>query len=444
MKTRIPILFFACLLSKAWAGSGDLANNLDSKIRIKVMAYPQSPGDSDIPDDLIEDSTLTTEFMYRWATWMEIGHDIRFDTTGWIEYGMPNSYRWKGGAEFFQDEEIKSRPLVPNELYATIPIGGADVVLGRTIQRNTMSILYPLADRYVARDFNDPMDPKILGIWQMRANLYAGNWQFSAAALPVFQPPKVPGIESRWWIRRIEPITGQPVPPGATGSLERNIPSVGTENTGILATVKTRQRQWDAFSTVYYGYTPYPVTRVETPSPGEYLVTLDYLSGFEWSGGVSTTMDAWELHSEALYHHSSSGADDDFINALAGFIWRPYLIAELLQCNQIHLIVEYAGEYVISRQAASSGYVSSSKPFRTGRNTLFSQCLFEISDRNTASISYIQDFHAPNAHVQLRGGHRFGNGVYLSLIADLFSGENLYFGSWKANDRIYLNYEYNF
>ncbi len=422
----------------------DATKNFDSKIRLKLAIYPQSPGESDVPDIIVEDATRTIEVLYNWRTWFETGGNIRIDTSGWIEYGIPNGYRWEGGIALFQDDAIKSRPVVINELYATAPLGNTDLVLGRAIQRNTVSVLYPLADRYIARDLNDPTDPKILGIWQARADYYRNDWTYSFAALPIFQPSKTPGIESRWWIQRVEPIIGEPIPPVTTGRVDRIVPDVSVENMGLLATIRTRQQGWDFFTTAYSGYSPYAVTRTDTPTPDEFVVTVEYLPGFDWSVGVSTVFDALELHSEALYHHTYSGDDDDYINALIGLIWRSEKLAEWLHCNQVHLTTEYAREVILAEQKVSSGYASSSEPFRLGRNTLFTELLLEVTAKDLVSAAYSHNFAEGNAFAQLRGSHRFSNGFRLELVGEVFAGSGLYYGTWSNNNRVYLNFEYNF
>lgn len=331
-----------------------------------------------------------------------------------------------------------------NELYATAPLGNMDLVLGRAIQRNTLSVLYPLADRYIARDFNDPTDPKTLGVWQARVDYYRNDWTYSIAALPIFQPSKIPGIESRWWIQRVEPILGEPIPPGATGQIERNLPGMSIENTGVLATIRTRQTGWDFFTSAYHGYAPYVVMRTDSPTPTDFIVTVEYLPGFDYSAGLSTVVGAIELHTEALYHHTSSGNDDDYINGLIGCIWQSEKLANWLHFNHVCLTTEYAMEQVLSEQKASSGYASSSEPFRAGRNTLLTQLLLEITAKDQISAAYTHNFADGNAFVQLRGGHRFTTGIRLELVGEIFEGNGLYFGTWNNNDRIYLNFEYSF
>jgi hypothetical protein len=437
-------LLIGVLASNGVAAARNLTGNLDSRIRWKTAVYPAEPGASDIPDADPEDAHATTELLYTWNAWFQLDGGIRLDTTGWIEAGLPYSYRWAGGIELFQDTENLSRPVVLNELYATLPAGPFDFLVGRTIQRNTVGMLYPLADRYVARDFSDPTDPKIFGTWQARADFYMGDWNASAAVLPVFQPGKIPGMNSRWWIRRAEPITGQPIPPGSTGTIERDIPGTSTENTGLLANIATRQQHLDFYSTVYHGYSPYAVFRLDTPAVNQYLLTMEYVPGFEWSAGASATIDAIELHTEALYHRSYSGKDDDYINALGGILWRLDTPAEWLNCDQIRLILEYAREFVLSEQDASNGYASSSEPFRFGQNTFLSELFVEITSRDSVSAAFNFDFKKRNSFTQFKGGHRFGNGMKLELVLELFAGSGLYYGTWQNNDRLYLNYDFRF
>ncbi len=49
-----------------------------------------------------------------------------------------------------------------------------------------------------------------------------------------------------------------------------------------------------------------------------------------------------------------------------------------------------------------------------------------------------------NAFVQLRAGHRFGNGMHLEAVLEIFDGQDLYFGTWSKNDRIYTAISYHF
>lgn len=444
LRHTVSVLAVLLLPACGTAGVKDLGENLESKFQAKMTLYPRKPAGSFVPSAAIEDSFLTPEFLYSWQTWLETENQLRINAGGWLEYGVPSSYRWTSGFELFQDDEMKSRSVVLNEIYAVQPFGNLDLLAGRSIQRNTLALLYPLTDRYAARDFNDPVNPKIFGQWQVRADYYLNDWQFGAAVLPVYQPQKVPGYESRWWIRDIEPLLGEPLPPDAGGQVHRSAPVTSWENTGILLTLRTRRPQWDAFTTLYHGYTRYTAARLEKPAADNYQVTLEYLPGLEWSGGLSTVFGSVELHSEALYHRSYSGRDDEYINGLIGFTWRPNRLAEWLRCSQACLIVEYAREHVLEEQDPELGYVSSSKPFRFGKNTLFSEFTVEMTARDTAALTYFYNFDSRGSFTRLWGGRRFRNAVHLKLVLELFAGDGLYFGTWERNDRIYLNYEYHF
>lgn len=425
----------------------DIGKNLTSTVHVKLSAYPQDPAETIAPDEGQETASANLVFQYAWDSWFKTGGDIRIDTTGWLEAGMPNSYRWNTGLELFQDDNPKSQVFVINELYATRPIGFVDLVLGRQIQHNTVSVLYPLADRYTPYDYStDPIAPKAFGIWQARLDAYLGDWQASIAALPIFQPSKTPGYASRWWIVDIEPITGEPVPPGADGQLKKDIPSVSLESAGALATLKTRQQQWDFFTTVYHGYALYPIIRTDSPTPTDYIITSEYAQGFDWSAGLSTTLiSLLEIHTEALYHHTYSGKDDDYINALLGCIWRTERFSEWLNCNQTHFIIEYAREKVLQEQDPTLGYASSSQPFRFGQNTLLAECLFDFNNKTSAAIGGSHCFERKNSFMQLRGSHRFSNGIRTQLILDTFFGKDgLYYGDWGKNNRLSLVLEYSF
>jgi hypothetical protein len=438
------LLYFICCTAFSMAEFKDIPNNFDSSLRFKLAAYAQKPGASVVPDIIIQDASRTIEVKYDWNTWFETGGNTHINLAGWLEYGMPDDHRWAGTIELFQDTDHRSRPIMLNEVYATIPAGNMDLVIGRAIQRNTVSILYPLADRYIARDFNDPTDSKILGVWQARADYYCNDWQCSLALLPIFQPPKLPDFKSRWWLREIEPVIGTSIPAGATGRVEQVVGDVSLENTGVLATLRTQQQGWDFFTSAYHGPSSYGVFRTASPSPTDFLVTVEYIKGFDVSAGLSTVLDTVEVHAETLYHDAYSGKDDDYINGLVGCIWRPALLAEWMHCNQVHLTAEYAAEHIFQEQATGIGLAGSSEPFRIGRNTLFTECLAEITAKDMASVAYIHDFEEKNAFFQLRGGHRFSNGLRMELVGEIFAGSDLYFGTWNNNDRIYLNVEYHY
>lgn len=451
MKTDTPaccILLTAFLLltgTNVLAELKDIVENLDSKVQVKLSAYPQKPADTLAPNWGRETATMELAFRYEWATWFETGGGFSIDTTGWVERGMPNSYRWQGGVELFQDENPESRIAVINELYTTRPLGVVDLVVGRQILNNSVSVLYPLADRYTPYDYNDPVDTKAFGIWQARMDAYLGDWQASIALLPVFQPSKTPGYQSRWWITEIEPITGESIPAGAQGRIDRNIPGVSLENAGAFATLKTRQHQWDFFTSVYHGHALYPVIGTDAPAPTNYVVSIDYVPGFDWSAGLSTTMiDPLEIHAEALYHRTYSGRDDDYVNALLGCTWRTEWLSRWLRCNQSHLVIEYAREKIIREQDPAHGYASSSKPFRFGRNSLLAECLIDVNEKNSAAVAYSHSFERENAFLQLRGAHRFLNGIRAQLILDTFFGNGLYYGDWVRNNRLSFVLEYSF
>ncbi len=47
-------------------------------------------------------------------------------------------------------------------------------------------------------DFNDPLDPRRLGVWQAALDVPDGDTTWTVALMPFFTPPKTPSPESRW------------------------------------------------------------------------------------------------------------------------------------------------------------------------------------------------------------------------------------------------------
>jgi|GEM_PF-3207149 len=419
-----------------------LLSNAAGRIQVRANAYTESPSRGDLRNGATEDSSLTLESTLHWNTWYRFDDGIRFDIAGWFEYGSPHGQRWTGGFKPWQDDASASRPAVLNEFYVSLPVGDFDLSAGKTFLRNSMAGLYSPADRYTPADYNNPTESKDMGIWQLRSDYHTDHWTATLAILPVFQPSKFPTEDSRWFLDGAESIIGVPLPPFVSLGFDRDVPD---EDVNLFASLRTRQRGWDAFVSAYYGYAREPVFAI-APGPvlGSAEITMSYIKGLDLSAGLSTTRGSFEWHTEALYYDPENDSDDTYIKGVWGFTYRPESLPDWLGCNQIVFTLDYAYEWIIEEQN-DPRYFLGSQPFRFGLNTLLAEAYFEIDARNELTLTLIQDFEdRADSVVRAKYAHRFDNGLSVGLIGEIFSGEGLYFGDWSANDRITLFAEFDF
>ena len=437
MKQRVRFsmtrrLLAAVVLLCFSARSAEVIDHFNSSLQLQLDLYPRDPGDAIVTDATMQDDPLNASFLFSWDTWADFGSSSRLNAAGWIEAGVPYSHRWTGGVDLWRNDAYLCRPVVFSELYTTGSSGPFDFSAGRMIRRNTVSVLFPLADRYVVRDYTDPFEVRMLGSWQARVDCFLGHWETSLAVFPFFQPSTLPGLESRW----AESTLGVSFP----GTVGRGLPDATLDNAGVSFSVKGHPGGFDLFSTLYHGLSPYGVSRLRQPEGRQDCIAFEYVPAFEYSAGVSTEIHGFEFHGEGMYHRTSSGRDDDYVHGLIGFLRPCDTLADWLSLNQVQLAVEYAREHVLNEQDSLLGYISSSMPYRFGRDTLFSRLLVDFSESNSAECGVIYNFSEESHQMRIGAGHRFSNGNRVSLTYNQIGGREL----WAHNDRITLMYEISF
>jgi hypothetical protein len=214
--------------------------------------------------------------------------DHLFVISGWLEYGSQrDTYSQKeytlGINRVSPENQRKRRIFELNELYWIFSWGGLDLTLGKKEIRMGLAPLYSPTDRISPVDLNDPLDIKRYGYWQIALDYYRNSTMFSLSILPFFQPPKIPGLNSRWVIGLLRPGLLFPqdfqnlIPLSESNvGFDEDIPE-GMDAVQLLARMKTTTRGWDFFFHIFNGISMYPVLRAGDPGREESDLVREYI-----------------------------------------------------------------------------------------------------------------------------------------------------------------------
>ncbi|KPJ82039.1 MAG: hypothetical protein AMS17_19175 [Spirochaetes bacterium DG_61] len=384
-----------------------LCHNLGGIFRIRGQHFWQGPDRSQNPN--VETESDFAEGLLELSTWTGTKR-WRLSMSGWLEAGT-HEHTWAGHSEWFQDRDRRRRYLELNEIYLRWYQEEYDLTIGKKVFKNGITPLYSPADRYSPKDYNDPLDTKELGIWQVQADYYYKNIVMTGAILPVYQASKNPHEDSRW--------IGSSADfkfPGLPFRVEEDIPRVAFSNISYFGRVKATAWGWDLFASAYHGL----MLKVENedaivddlidPAMFQAMgVTKDVVKVGNIAMGFTTTYNKWEFHGEGLYNYSYRSKDDNYLNYVGGVTYNIDDMAKKIFMEQIEITVDYAGEWLMKKQSAR-GYISSSENSRFGRNDL-------IGRMNVKLIVGVEEFNGPN---------------------------DSYFGRWDKNDRVIGALKYSF
>jgi len=412
-----------------------IGTNLEGSLRLRGHAFFQDPTDR----EGVDDKNPVGEALLRFNTWT--GNDsLKLDFSGWVEAGTQED-TYDGISRWPQDKERRRHYLELNELYMTLFQNSYDVTLGKKIFTNGISTLYSPADRYRIQDMNDPLDPKDLGMWQIRGDYYLDQHTFTAAVFPVFNTSKYPSGRSRW-----SDTTGDYniyEEDTENKEIEEDYPALSINSMGYFARAKTTLRGWDLFTSFYQGLNPYYVLREETRGGTDVLIKENVKVG-NYAAGFSTTFGKWEFHGEVLYNHSYDGKDDNYLNSVGGVTYTIDEWARKLFLEKIDITIEYGGEIITKKQYAET-YTESSRKSRLGRKDLFTRINFKYNE--DLSFQYISDFEfAETGRFNcFKSEYRIMQGLVWTAALEFFDGEDSsYYGRWSRNDRFIMDLEYSF
>jgi hypothetical protein len=338
-----------------------------------------------------------------------------------------------------QDQE--HRYLTLNELYLTLNFDAWDLVVGKKIFKNGLSTIYSPADQLRPVAGVDPIDAQDLGIWQVRADIYKGDYTYTLALLPVWQPDKVPDNSSRW-------VNARP------GAQPTEFPSTDVENFGYFGRVKTTKSGWDLFASCYVGpgrnYVMEDQGTVLLPRPVRRVPHV-----INPAVGYSTTHEAWEFHGEAAYFDAYRNDDEDYFAFVQG---TTYTIdgdnVKKIGLEQIEVTVEGAVEWTTGDQTAAS-FVNDSSTSRAGRRDLITRVRFKVNEDLDFEYNNHTQFKKWGYLNRIGGNWEFMNNLTLSVGAEFFGGNTgggvaglnnlaVNYGGWKRNNRVVTSLKYEF
>ena len=418
-----------------------LVDNFAGSLRFRSMFFlseaEKRPG-ADLSD-------IQHNILLRFNSWTG-GDAWRFDVAGWVEGGTEEGV-YSGVTRWFQDDtgRTKRRHLEINELSGMISQPDYDLVFGKKIFKNGLSTLFSPANRLLALDLIDPLDPKEFGLWQVKIDYYLNQYTLTGAVLPVFDSGKIPPPSSRWTGRTIDSVPRVPrdFDFRVIKTAEEDYPDIKFRNFGVFGRVKTTYHGWDVFFSYYDGLNPYPVLKVEQQNGVTTAIKENVRVG-NYAAGFSTAWKKWEFHGEGLYNHSYNGKDDNYANCVGGFTYIIDDLAKKVFLERINLTLEYAFEWVIRDQYAP-GYTFSSKNVRLGRNDIFTRIQFKYN--NDLDFVYVSDFELEDKgrYNHFEANYSFGKGFSAKVAVETFNGsDESYYGRWEHNDRIITEIKYAF
>lgn len=424
-----------------------LANNLGGSLRLRGYYFLQDPPQS--PDQEVESSDLDGEMLLRLSTWAS-GGKWRLGLSGWLESGTQEGL-WKGVSQWPQDDALHTRSYAElNEIYLGLFFENLDVTVGKKIFKNGVAPIYSPADRYCPRDYIDPADTKKLGIWLAQADYHRGNWTFTLALLPVFQPSKTPPNTSRWMSNSLDFDFPGLIPGQNSPTIVEDTPDVSWDNLSYFMKAETTLAGWDLFALLYYGVNPLYVQRREVlPAanpllPPTVLLIKENVKVGNLSLGFSTSRGQWEFHGETVYSYSPRAQDDDYFSSVVGVTYKFVDLAQRLSVEEIAFTLDYAGELVVHSQTAAD-YTASSKDTRFGQNDIIIMAYLKVDEDLDFKLTGAWQIKEKGAVAQLEARYRLHPDLWLHMTGEGFAGENSsFFGRWSRNNRVVLALEYSF
>ncbi len=415
------------------------------------------------------------EAMLKFNTWTG-GDSFSFHVDGWAEYGTMDD-TWAGVTPVLPDNDRERRFLEISQVYGLLDFDNFGLTLGKKILPENTNAIVPVSQVYHPLDLNDPADYRTLGVWQVTLDKTLGDQtEFRASVFPAFQDPKLPSSTSRWmdnnldesrWysealdVDNLDDVTGfilyyfgdvienSPfledllTDPAVTVVTENDRPDNQLDEMGYSGLVKSAWGDLDLFSSIYYGPNPYPLVYVEDRGSVVALIKKNP-NVARFAGGGTYTWESMEFHGEVLYNLSSDHTDDDYISYVGGVTITDDRSALLLNIDQIHWRLNWAGEIITSHQDAQ-GYYFSSEVIRPFTGDLLLQLLLQINPDLTLYYHMDLNFDDNAQYHRLGGTLRLAPGLTVDVKTEFFDGDDTSFiGLWRDNDRISCNLTYHF
>ena len=440
------------------------SRNLDLDITSNYSYFFESVSEKDDHD---------LEIRSNFSSWAG-NKEQSFHFSGWFENGTQKD-TYAGITRFLRDEERERRIVEINELYGVVDTGEIELTAGKKILPFNTNSIYPLSGFYHPLDLNVPTEARILGLWQVSADVTIKETDMSAYIFPVFQDHKTPSSQSRWMPNSDYDIYWYEDEFGLSAEFNfirefllyyfgdtfelndvlkdlldnedviiiNDLPQFKLDEIGYGGEIKTSYKDIDLFGNFYYGPNPYPVIRIVDRGSHMEVIKNNPQVWRLATGGTATWRD-FEFHTEIMYNAAVNGTDDDYISYTGGFTYTSDFLASLMRIDTIQTRLNYSGETITDKQDHDEYYFSS-KDIRQFRNDILFNLTAQIND--DINFFYLLDANLDDSawYHRIAGSYRLYPGIVAECFVELFSGgSDSFISSWKENSRAGLKMQWTF
>lgn len=431
MPTTPSLLALGCCLS--WLEGGlwsDVADKLQGSLTLGTYHHfhdaVQEHGDTRI------EAKLELEFDGK------LGERVRYHFT---PRAYVNNMDWATGVV---DQEPETQPnrfiLDAGEAYLRYSADSFDLSLGRQVYRwSVADIPYNPSDNNLPMDFMDSLNLQKMGVFSGSLQYSSENVSLTLLAIPWFTPSRIPGGNSRWqgdFGDAPSTFMGYDL---AVGS--RSLPDWNPGNAGAYGfhlASSTLLNGWDLALNFYDGRDPVGVLRGDIV--GRNVVLHQDFPRFRETGiSYSTTWGNVEFHGEAGFHDTvDNEKDDDYLEYVVGANYTNYSVPFT---EETFIVLEYADEQLVQRKSAFSRYSGSGDYVRPFKGTWIASVNFKFDEDNSLKLSGLRNQADLDGLWRADFSHKFNDALKVNVGVDFLDGSsNSFFGRWRNNDRIFMNW----
>jgi len=424
--------------------------NLEGSFRLRYSHFFSTPHKTNLNDY----ESDVGEALFRFSTWS--GKDnFKVQLSGWAEAGSQDD-SYEGVVHWPIDNDNDRRYFELNELYAFYTGDNFDFTIGKKIFDTGICTLFSPSDIFSPADLHDPLDPKQLGVWQIKTDYYHNNHTFEFAVMPIYTNTKSASKDSRWWgdtshLLAIQSFVNNLNKVVRDYIITPDEPDISWEYMGYFAKYKTTQKGWDLFISASSSPSPYSVLKIDWLELREEKVRVNTVAT-----GFSTTWGDFEIHGEVAYNRSEKNRDDDYINYVIGLNYTLNDFAHYFLMEEILFTIEYAKEKIIDKQDFFP-YILSSRYGRLGRDDLFFRTQLKYDEDLKFENMFHYQFEDSSWMNRFQASYRFREGWTVTGAVEFFNknnndinlGSQLFYesfsyGNWDKNDRFILSLKYEF
>ena len=313
-----------------------------------------------------------------------------------------------------------------------------DVLVGKSSLAVGLSTLVSPANRYGVYESVDPTHSIDTGTWQVTGTYYIEDNSLVASWLPFETRWPTPPSTSRWLgdsgDSSFFSLSSQALPVTVVTPIEEDYREPRPENWAYLLQWKGVAEGYDYFLSGHYGPSIYSVLR----SDGGSRVTKVNPLALTFSAGFTSTIEAWEIHGEALLQETRGDRDQDFLKYVVGFIYRETVFAESLGLEEITPIVEWSHEIIFDDQNAPD-YILDSRLARPLPKSIVSRVIFTRDDKLNYVVGGALNFEDHDFALNTGVEYKPNDNTTVAVLAVSYrGGSGTQFGRWRKNDFIQL------